>query len=531
MKTAYIFHDAFCDQFSDWYPWLKTNLEAQGYFVVVPNFPTPAGQSYSSWKAVMTNYLETFDAETLFIGHGTGGILALKLLQEMNRSINGIFLVASYAKPLGHVGYDRVNESFLSEVFVWDNIKTHARIIQIFAGQDDPFVPLAISQDLAQQLGQELRLIPDGGHLNKASGFTQIIPLAESIKESKGQLDKTIEVEAVVTEVAPEPVPTPQSSAAQMPAPLIKGSPVDEPIVATVDPLHDSGEGDLRSKSGEGTAHTMYQDMSHLINSNQGAVASSLLTKARTDAEIKKEKAPFSPKNALYIIGTLTILLLIAGIATFILNRSLPAGQKQQASAPASLILSEKHIQIDVANTESYTLSKKIRDAMAMAPSEGIADLYYINGMVRASFPSVLAKFGITVPESLSNEFLMPQAGTTPLFMHGVGTLENTPAHFLVLPVAHYDNTFIGMKEWEATLVRDLGIFIGMSDAVIKARTATDTFSDETINNRRVRILRDSENQVTLAYFFLTERIVVITDRIEAIPEILKRFANSQIYR
>ena len=76
MKTAYIFHDAFSDPFSDWYPWMKTTLEAQGYVVVVPQFPTPAGQSYESWKAAMKNYLDKFDEQTLLIGHGSGGLFA-----------------------------------------------------------------------------------------------------------------------------------------------------------------------------------------------------------------------------------------------------------------------------------------------------------------------------------------------------------------------------------------------------------------------------------------------------------------------
>lgn len=533
MKTAYIFHDAFCDQFSDWYPWMKTTLEAQGYLVTVPNFPTPGGQSLSSWKAVIKNYLDKFDSETIFIGHGTGGALAMRILEETAKPIAGLFLVASYGEPIGHVGYDRVNDTFFNHPFLWDKITANASSIQVFAGEQDPFVPQAISERLAESLHQELHIIPDGGHINKASGFTQLVAVAQSIQELGGRLDKSIQVDPIpqsIPEFADSAIlPPPPPASPSAPSSFEEGRSPSLPSAENNEsaPLP-FGEGGRRP--GE-RAHTMYQDMSRLVSSNKGTVASSLLTKARSDEEEKKATQPTSPKNILYILGTIAIIILILGIGAFIISRNAPALQKASVTAPRSLIQSERHVRIDIAGNEGYTTEKNIRQALDAATADGITDLYYTNGSMRASFPSVLSKLGITtLPEGFASEFLMPQAAAIPLFMHGAGSLGGKPFHFLVLPISHYDTAFLGIKEWESTLVRDTGIFMNIPSDILKAHLTKDVFVDETINNRSVRIMRDTEKNITLAYFFLNEKTIVIVDNPESITEILKRYANSQIY-
>lgn len=520
MKTAYIFHDAFCDQFSDWYPWMKTTLEARGYFVVVPPFPTPAGQSYESWKAVLRNYLDTFTPDTIIIGHGTGGLFALRFIQDLPGSIAGLFLVASYAEKIGHIGYDRINETFFAQPISWEKITGKVPIIAVFAGEKDPFVPEQISKNLADQLKQELQIIPGGEHLNKAAGFTQLVAVANAVQDAGRRLDKSIQVEV-------EPSP-----ALQAPSP--KGRGTDLPIPAQIpeSDLLPLGEGAPRNRGAdEGKVHTMYQDMSSLVNSNQGSVASSLLTKARTDTATKKAAAPTSPKNIFYLLGTLAAFLMILGIATFLFQKYSPAIKRASNPAPASLILAERHIPIDISNKEPYVLSKNIRDQLGDTTPDRITDLYYMNGSFRASFTSVLSKLDITIPEKIAGEFLLPQLGTTPLFMHGAGTIDGVSTHFLVLPVSHYDAAFTAMKEWEPTMLHDVGMFMNIPDTILKTMASRDVFTEQVINNRIVHIRKTEEGGSDLAYFFLTERIVVITDQVSIIPELLKRFANSQIYR
>jgi hypothetical protein len=148
--------------------------------------------------------------------------------------------------------------------------------------------------------------------------------------------------------------------------------------------------------------HTMYQDMTVLVNSNKGTVASSLLKKARTDEKIKKENKPSAPNNILYIVGAIIAILITFGIFGLVLNKNSqsvsPTAPQQQVQ---SLIQAENHFKIDIANDASYTLEQSIRNAFSNnVPSGTILDIYYTNGGTRTSFASVLSALGIFLGSS-----------------------------------------------------------------------------------------------------------------------------------
>jgi predicted alpha/beta hydrolase family esterase len=490
MKTAYIFHDAFCDPLSDWYPWMKMSLEQQGYVVVLPKFPTPAGQSYESWKMTIKNYLDKFDTETLFIGHGTGGAFALRLAEELAVQIHGLFLVASYTEPLGHIGYDRVNETFIKHNFDWEKIRSNTLTVKVFGGQGDPFVPATLTDSLASHLETSVITIPEGGHINKASGFTQCIPLLQGIKEGLGEIDKSMVIE------------TPQSLAEPRDSSSWQGEQIrTSELSNSVSPSYQEGvaedRGSLEEKkfSAEAPAgvHTMYQDMTRLVNSNQGKVASSLLGKAHEQEAEKKLSEPSSPVNTLYIAGTFAVIVMIIGIGAWVMTRLLPAQKNNPVPTVPSLIQAEVHQNINILGKQSYEITQAIGAALVQTPNSGsIMDIYYTRGGLRASFADVLESIdlGDDIPESFKGEFL--PAGTTdmPVFMHAAASFNGTQAHALILPISHYDKTFSAMRDWEPTMFRDLGVFMNVSPTFLKTKLTKDLFHDEMVANKNLRVLR-----------------------------------------
>lgn len=545
MKTAYIFHDSFCDPYSEWYPWMKTTLEGMGYLVVVPRFPSPAGQSYESWKVVVKNYLDSFDDETIFIGHGTGGLFAMRLIEASAKKIRGLFLIASYGEAIGNIGLDRINKTFFEPAFEWKKIVSHATIIRVFAGQGDPFVSKETSDRLAEFLETTTEIIPDGGHLGKAAGFSQLVPVASRIQESLTELDPSIEVEKITP-------PAPQSLDKLGTAPLIKGS---------------QGVENIPVPPQQSKAHTMYQDMSQLVNSNKGTVASSLLTKARTDKAIEEAASPVSGKNILYTIATVLCAGIIISIGVYLLQKYAPVAQQPAPAEILSLINAEEHSKISLTGEPAFILDQKIKSVLAKpVANETIRDIYYTTPTGRASFPELLKGLEISdVPTALNDELLTSTNGI-PVFMHGFSQKNQQASHFLILRIKNYDITFSLMKQWEPTMLRGLGSLMNISSDFLKRRLTKDIFTEELVQNKSVRTLRYhktaditfddpvstlinggnpgtalnpfvsqtspyQENDLMIAYFFLNEKTVVITDNLDIIPELLKRYANSQIYQ
>lgn len=174
MKARYrvcIIHGSEGRPAENWFPWLKDQLEQRGHTAIVPQFPTPAGQSLSGWTAVFEKEYGELDSDSVLIGHSTGAALALNLLHHSRIRIAGTFLAAGFVGQIQHPHYDELNSTFFSTPFDFRRIRQHSRQFFLYSGDDDPFVPMAMTKELSSQLACKAVVIPGGGHLNAAAGF------------------------------------------------------------------------------------------------------------------------------------------------------------------------------------------------------------------------------------------------------------------------------------------------------------------------------------------------------------------------
>ena len=80
--------------------------------------------------------------------------------------------------------YDPINASFFATPFDWAGIRARkGRAGGCWAGDDDPYVPLARSREMADRLGVELEVVLGGGHLNAETGFTAFPQLRDAVLE------------------------------------------------------------------------------------------------------------------------------------------------------------------------------------------------------------------------------------------------------------------------------------------------------------------------------------------------------------
>ena len=180
-KTAFIFHGTAGYPEENWFPWLKSKLEAKGLQVFVPQFPTPEGQSLEAWLRVLNPLMEKIGFETIVIGHSLGGIFTLKLLERISSPIKLAVLVGT---PIG-AGFVKNFErdsAFAGFEFDWNKIKANAGRFIVYQSDNDPYVGLENGEQLARNLGGELSFIPNAGHFNKAAGYTEFPDLLAKIE-------------------------------------------------------------------------------------------------------------------------------------------------------------------------------------------------------------------------------------------------------------------------------------------------------------------------------------------------------------
>ncbi len=98
-------------------PWLKTELENQGYLVNSPQLPnTDHPKEAEQVKFVLENC--DINSNTVIVGHSLGGILAMKVLQKYNKPVKGLVLIAPAIEPK----FNKYDSRPFWNDFSWDDL-------------------------------------------------------------------------------------------------------------------------------------------------------------------------------------------------------------------------------------------------------------------------------------------------------------------------------------------------------------------------------------------------------------------------
>lgn len=567
MKTALIVHDSFANPTGDWIPWVKAQLESRGYFVWTPGFPTPVGQSYASWRVAIEQLISKIDTETILIGHGTGALFVLKLLAERTTSIKGIVLVSPYAQPLAHAAYQKASEDFLKTPIDWTKAKQNSGFVTIIAGNDDPFVPLAESQFVAQQLSSDVRVMEGGGHLNRGSGYTTFVELIAAVQAMESATKPATEIP-----VAPvsEQAPSAQGEGSE-PHPE-GGEALRAPQAPEANPAPSAPLG----------FHGMEADLARAIGTNSGDIVSNVLLEARQLEATEKNQNPKSARNILF--GVFGTILLLAGLGFLAITLMRLAPQSVTLTTPQeaypSIMRVDRTVPIVFPTLDG---EDAVLSALLETPTRGtITALVAIDqSQTRLSFTRTLELLGVADIPPLVRGYVAQD------YTWGIwGADDDTNVPFLILRVTSYDGAFSGIREWEPRLPQDIGIMLGVPEEL---RKSTNTFSGWTeilLANRPVRVLREAfapaietvtevtqsgteesviqtetessqtsptilepaptettsqpqlldpsvseipSDEPILYTSFLSEQLLLITPRPDIIPELIRRLADRQI--
>lgn len=167
----------------NWFPWLKKELATSGTSCIVPRLPAPESQNLASWQAAFyVQFPGGLQPKDILIGHSTGSLLAMRLLERQRTPITAAYLVCPFAEDLGGP-FDPYNRSFYAAPFDWDKIASGALSTTIYAGTNDPYVPQEKTQKVADAIGVPVTWIKNGQHLNKEAGYSMFLPLLESVRQ------------------------------------------------------------------------------------------------------------------------------------------------------------------------------------------------------------------------------------------------------------------------------------------------------------------------------------------------------------
>jgi predicted alpha/beta hydrolase family esterase len=182
MQKALIFHGTGAGQYDHWFPDIKQKLEAEGVEVSVPEFPTPEAQNLNNWFQVLEYEGLEIDEETVLIGHSTGAVFILNVLERLDMEIEAAFLISGFIGPLNDERFDPLNESFAERDFDFKSIKASAGEIYIYHSASDPYVPVEKAGELVEDLDANFELVADARHFNTEAGYIEFPELWKKLQ-------------------------------------------------------------------------------------------------------------------------------------------------------------------------------------------------------------------------------------------------------------------------------------------------------------------------------------------------------------
>ena len=182
MKNNYfIIHGSFASPFSNWIPYLRSEIENQNLEVYTPDLPSGVGyQNYENWAKLMINYVEVglITEGTTVFAHSIAPVFICKFLIENQIKVKKLVFICGFNNYLGiDEEYDEVNRTMYLDNL--KDIKKYCDDIICFYSDNDPYVKYEVEKEFADTLTDNQVMITGGGHLNAESGYSEFKELLE----------------------------------------------------------------------------------------------------------------------------------------------------------------------------------------------------------------------------------------------------------------------------------------------------------------------------------------------------------------
>ena len=181
-KRVFIVHgwDGYPEE--GWFPWLKSELEKNGFEVFVPQLPDAANPRIFNWVPALASAIGAADSQTYFVGHSMGCQTIVRYLEGLSEGVKvgGAVFVAGFMKRLTLSSDEEkeIGDHWLKTPLDLEKVKSHlSKSVAIFS-DNDPYVPLANQDDFRDKLGSEIIIEHDKGHFSGGSDKTFELPVA-----------------------------------------------------------------------------------------------------------------------------------------------------------------------------------------------------------------------------------------------------------------------------------------------------------------------------------------------------------------
>lgn len=172
-KRVIIIHQWCGSPKTDFYPWLKKELEKRNFKVLVPAMPDTNHPKIKPWVTKLKNTIVKPDKNTYLIGHSVGCQTILRYLESLSEStkIGGAIFVAGWFNLTKEVtddkGQYKIAKPWLKTKINFNKILKHTKKFVALFSSNDPYVPSADSKIFKNKIKAKIIIQKNKGHFTQ----------------------------------------------------------------------------------------------------------------------------------------------------------------------------------------------------------------------------------------------------------------------------------------------------------------------------------------------------------------------------
>jgi predicted alpha/beta hydrolase family esterase len=182
MKKVFIVHRWSGEPETDWYPWVKAELEKKGHEVIVPAMKGTDEPDIDTWVGHLANVVGEVDSDTYFIGHSIGCQTIMRFLESQEETAGGAVFVAGWFKleNLEDEETEAVAKPWMEIPIDFKRLKKVLPKSTLIISDNDPYGAFEFNKKRFTELGSKILVLHKAGHITGYNGFSK---LPEAIKE------------------------------------------------------------------------------------------------------------------------------------------------------------------------------------------------------------------------------------------------------------------------------------------------------------------------------------------------------------
>ncbi len=184
-KKVYLIHRWGGDSESDWYGWVKKELEKKGIYVAVFDMPDSENPKIEKWVKYLEENIKEVDEQTYFIGHSVGCQTVLRYLEKLHKHkrIGGCVFVAPWFELINLEPEEvKIAHPWTNTKIDFRRILDHCNNFLAIFSKNDPYVHLDEIEKFKKNLGAKIIIKEKQGHFTEEDGIKKIPEILRFIK-------------------------------------------------------------------------------------------------------------------------------------------------------------------------------------------------------------------------------------------------------------------------------------------------------------------------------------------------------------